>query len=480
VVIGKNADADTWLPSGVFSFLVALFLAGWALTWLIQGKRRQRPWIVGPGLPGPFQSATDPIQALERHVLAAYTIPAGRLRTFQRITGAKQVFARHEAQVVAKAATVATPLLVLAAFAIVGATVLGFSAAPVGSAAAFLVVGLLGAGWAIYAAVSDWKLAKALLNQPRPQCDSEERRRHVPGGGDPFVLRADLEQRLMSLRRGNSPNRLDHSDWKGATAHLADTGQFSEYLIWEKQPIAVQPIANPASVELLRTTGLLFPIAVATLALTIPGPMLAAQLVVGAVLCWASFAQVSWLKMLLNRHAWESHVLYLTAEGSTGRAEIVAGRGRDDSFESRNVVIRTDASFHWFSARIVSENADPAGDRIVVESQSDEAARALSDLTEEAIKAFQAVGVRIRSVQLDEPSVGNISRANVAISHARQTPPNPRIAGGKPVPTEFFPEKVDPPPTSGSPKFCPSCGIPQKHATARFCADCGARIASDG
>jgi hypothetical protein len=474
LVGGASASAAGFqgaIPAMALNSVLALGALGLALQMFLQSRRDTRPVVLPPTVPGDYAGG-DLANALHDRVLEAYTLPDGLLRRLQRRWGSNPLFATRESQVVAEASL---NFILLGTLAIVGFALILMPISWVAGTPLAVTVGIV---WCLGATiligrhlVFRWRLVRQLVAETSPQCQPEERLGSVHGGGDPFLLYADLEQRLLEIRNNRVPNRTLHkAGWDGTAAHIAETGRFEGELLVENQPLSAPRPLPQAVGALLREGEVPFLAGVALLSFYVPGtPVLTslAAAAVGACLLFVGHRALADAERLSRKHRWESTALLLMAEGTTGKAQLRAGRGVDDSFESTNTVIRSDGKFRWYAGKVVSENTSLAGQRLVVAVRHDADSHRVLELTEAALEAFRNKGVRLQQIDFQDKSVENVLKANVLAVKAQSAA---RLEVAAPQGRAELKNGASETVSLG---FCTGCGQPRDSAKARFCGACG-------
>ncbi|HUR63375.1 MAG TPA: zinc ribbon domain-containing protein [Candidatus Thermoplasmatota archaeon] len=460
----------------VLSALGACLTAGVGLFLLLASRRDVKSLVVPPGAPQGFVPRDDLTDALEHRVLQAYKLPNDLLRRLQRWWGTSAVFALPEAHAVARSSLQMAALSLGGALLAVLVGVSIFSSGPAPFAAFFTLLAMLGAaaGFA-WVAKFRFSLVKLLVTQQAPKCEPEERIATVSGGGDPFVLAADLDQRLMEIRNNRVRNRIVLDGWDGAAAHVSETGRFKAKFVVENQPLNVKGSIPPAASRLIERAPALTLVASLLLSVNVPfaGPANFLTFLSGIGLLSFGLGFLKDARRLTQKFRWESTALVVDAEGSTGKAEIVAGRAQSDSFESKNTVIRSDCKFRWYAGKVVSESSDLNGVRVVTAVLHDTDSHKILEITESAVEAFRSKGVRVREIEFQDPSPQNILRANVTAVQAKAQ--GLRAARDEPVSASLGSAS---PSVALAAKFCTQCGTGVTQGAALFCSACGAKLGS--
>lgn len=223
----------------------------------------------------------------------------------------------------------------------------------------------------------------------------------------------------------------------------------------------------------------------------------------GLLLSYYGTALLGDAEKILGSFRWESEMVFVEAEGSFGRTEVKAGKGKDDSFETANVVVRCDGNVRVRTAKVLTETHPTArrtaleGPRWIVAMVTDEDAKQVHRLVESSVEAFDREGVNVRGLDLEAESVAETAQANVAYSKTKEQAVTEgrrdALEGGSE--TEFLGPDQDTPrfeagpeadeavgagseETSGasaSPTSCPGCGDDVSRDVS-FCPSCGAPI----
>ncbi|MHB1261922.1 MAG: zinc ribbon domain-containing protein [Thermoplasmatota archaeon] len=473
LVSAKVTSQDT-IGAIVLSMLGAFAALSIALAMFLQGRRESRPVVLPPTVPGDYWGL-ELMESLHNRVLRAYQLPAGLLRRLQRKWGSNSLFAPQENQAVA---TSSLDFVLYGIITICGLALIGLPAAAAGSGPFTIAIGVLAvAGVAFLVGqhlVFRWRLVRRLVGESTPQCLPEERLDTVHGGGDPFILYADLEQRLLEMRNNRVPNRTLHrKGWDGTAAHITETGRFTGELLIENQPLSGNRATPPIATELLGLSTIPIHVGTVLVSFSIPGANIVTTLILaaaGALALLVGRRAISDATTLSKKFRWESTALLLVAEGTTGKSEIRAGRSRDDSFESTNTVIRSDGKFRWYAGKIISENVSLDSPRLVMAIVQDPDSHKMLEITAAALEAFRNKGVRIQQIDFQDSSIENVLRANVLATKAKGTnqmevaapASKAKLRSGKPA--------------TAARGFCTECGHPKQVESAKFCGMCGVQF----
>lgn len=456
------------------------------LIWLVKQADYRAPVAIPTTAPGDFQFIAEPQGALRRRDLPAYTLAPDLLLKLRRRLGGRAGYGTPAEHQLAKASfdriqyAAGGGLVALILFPLLGA--LTFSSIGV---AFGLVAGLALAGAMGFWAVQQARVLKQIFPAHGPSTEVDERILTVHGGGDPFVLASELEQRMMALRSNGQPNRSKRSGWAHAAGTMGDAGRVEGTMLIETQPVPGAYHEPPVAASFLQRGTLMHVVAPFLVCITLPWLPGSIQILLalsGLALAWMGNADLKAYQLLAERISWHSTIVYVEMEGSVGKTEIRAGRGHTDSFESANTVIRSDCQLRLYAASVWSQSAQVDGVRFIVGLERDERAEQAAATMIEAIQEFEHQGVKIRGIDLETNAIRETFQANVlaegAKANSRQQP-GPAILPPEKQPLVSLTSKAAPNQEWREAKVrnlvCPTCEavVEVLEGAAPACRQCG-------
>jgi hypothetical protein len=133
--------------------------------------------------------------------------------------------------------------------------------------------------------------------------------------------------------------------------------------------------------------------------------------------------------LLLNTFRFTAMLTYVQVEGTYGRTEVKAGRAITDSFETSNVVLRSDTQMRVYAAELLTETDAVGQDHaeeaalmsprsVIGLSVADRSHRAQA-ITEDVIDRFGKAGVVLRGIDVGADAVQDIANTNLAFRQAK-------------------------------------------------------------
>lgn len=497
--------------STVTSVVVAIAWAIWGITIIASGLRHIRDQVMPVN--APVDLTRDEVEGtLLRRQLKDYTLitdTGATMRLIRHAISEKLVWLSPVPATILRrfVAAIQRDGLLLVAL-LVGAFVSTLAPGAAGiwmlfqifaSPPVLLTIVVLGA-----AAAMRFVVLKMLVPEEQPRCERAEEITNLRGAGDPFALPAEVEHRAMEFRNLDQPNRGYKEgwgqSWAGRSAHehvssgavkalVQDTGTVQGRLFIENQPVLQDAPPSKASSVLLAAS---IPFALIGFLSGAVGPIFlrgsTTFLALAQIGAWIIFSVLAYstskdclgsARELMGRMRWTSTIVLLDVDGSFGRSEIKAGKAVSDSFETSNVVVRSDLQVKTYVASALSESADAASDRSLVAVIVDQNARDVQGMIANTLREFGERGVRVRGIDVADAGLAQTAQANLEYTKRREIARN--------VPVRELPSAPDAPllgtpgatttPLSAErvPRQCGSCGE-RNGPRAHTCGFCGAAL----
>lgn len=444
IYLFQQGTIDSPLPAFFQAAGLLLFGTG-ATTRLVKAMHQRIPEVLTADTPPQFFGNQELSQAFKEGRLPIYRRAQERLRNLKRWLGGRLGFGTRPAQDTAtRIQSRRAGFVFLAVLALIAGG-LSLVTGNVLFSIVGILVGLGAAGMVTLHQYADFKVIDKLFPRQGPSIDSDERLGTVQGAGDPFVLRSEIEQRMLAQRARGLPNYVMGDGWRVPTMTLNETGLVEGKLSVETRPVYITERERlPWKDFANRSKGLAMVAAFLPVLLLpmFPGSVLLAVALTTLIAYAASSASLGDAETLIQKFRWKSVVIYAELEGSVGKTEIRAGRGMSDSFESSNTVIRSDCQVRVYAATIISENKEIGDPRDIIAlhrtSASDQALQTVMG----AIKDFEAAGVRIRGIDLNTEAISSTARANIMVEGHKAS-----ARGGEP------PQSLDAPASAPNPQL---------------------------
>lgn len=513
-----SSDGESLFAAGVVvSAIASIVWLIWGLKACLTGSRRLAHIIVPPGAPKVLENLDELRGAMINRYMPAYVVaPHEALSLARKYISGRVPFLTLPARAVVKEDVRFVGRIVgfVGALAIGALVVNSIPAKYLSELRVYLaelrlpenITGLV-ISFAIVLAVAaamKFVLLFALLPAAGPKSEVLESIRTVQGGGDPSILAPDIEKALLSIRLRDFPNRPRRTGFQPITGGVEDTGKVSGELFLETQPQDA-PHRRPIVTWFYLAAAIAFLILGLVITTKVPEGLAQAYdaAVLGTALAYVGSLAVgityantgkgflNHALYLLNSFRFESTLVYVWVEGTFGRTEVKAGRAITDSFETSNIVVRSDSHVRTYTSRLLTETdaledssrEEPAlmGRRSVVGMSADSEAQRALRLAEECVERFEKAGVVLRAIDVGAGSVQEIAQTNIAYHQAKQIAasqaPERMAITGKVGEEERMllegdtdaPGPVD---SSADTKICPDCAETVK-AKARKCRFCG-------
>jgi len=264
-----------------------------------------------------------------------------------------------------------------------------------------------------------------LLPQSAPKADVDENIFSIKGAGDPFVFNSEIEEAMVNIRNNGIPNRTFKEGFEEEAGSVSDTGKFNGKLFFENHPNYI-PFRVPKIVYLFLIFGILF-IILGSYTLLNFAPQTnmpnEKELLYSLSFFWSLLTGIIYSKiglsfftkahLLFGTFRYESVLIFLEVEGSYGSSEIRAGKAINDSFESKNKVVRSDFQVKQYVVKALTENYTIEGNRFIIGMILDDEAIKAKNILNKAIINFRDSGVSIRGIDLSSGGVSEMAKANI-------------------------------------------------------------------
>lgn len=477
---------QVWSPSGG-----ALLLFGAAcVTWIAQGIyyvangiRLMAPWLIVPTRTPADFPGIDPVE----HVLVDQEFRALRLPKNTIVQWIQRFFRERVLYFTPRETCLLEQGLAwirLAALLVLGGVAL---AVLLPRDFVGLLSGTLGRGvWIVLAVVVAAAVRgiaiPMLIPKGSPTANRHENVRTIRGGGDPGSLLPMFDQEFLKLREGDITNR-SRRELTTSQGTVADTGEYRARMYVETQPLPEPPGETPLAWVYLGAGIIVSVVGVVVAALGLLArtvPALSSNTLIALAWTFVGHGLLESGRVYLSRLRYRSTIAYLKAEGTIGRSEIKAGKGLNDSFESANLVVRSDSTLRLYVASIRSETYAVEGPRFIVQSDRDAKAEHAMATANQAVDAYERAGIVVRPMETSDDGLRQLAQANLAFRQAAATlsgeaPLASLPAGPETSPSRFQLPTVTPAvgsATAGDTMACPMCAETIK-AAARKCRFCG-------
>lgn len=411
-------------PAVVGRVAAGLLAGGYAMVLIFSSWTERRPIVLPPRMPPKFQDLRRAGAALQHRELPAFKALHQEERAKYRFVGSNVLYLNDRQRRLLE--NLMGDLTFLALLMGVSALTLfgGQGEVLVWVAVAFA---LLTGGFAL---LSTWRTVRAILPDEAPETERLEQVFSLEGSGDPALLPTFLEKTFLAFRRGDAPNRIVRRGWDTEAGGVHDTGKFTGTILMENQPILIETEPNARGSELAHVGFVLGSVTFGFLGvfgllvglesvIEWSGTEVWAWLLASAIPFFGTIRTFAASRGLLSVFRWRSTAVLGVAEGTYGRSEIRAGRARDDSFESSNIVVRSDFHFRLYVADWITENSEVSGPRttqaLFVSPEAQDASAQLAATIEE----FESKGVRVRGLNLDDGGIQTATQANLAAADER-------------------------------------------------------------
>ena len=282
---------------------------------------------------------------------------------------------------------------------------------------------------AVQLAAGAVELVVGFMMVPRgqPSTTAQESTEHYRGFGHPSQIFARLPDLAIPLRWEGFLNRVYKGADQISSPVVGDVGNFSGFLIIERQPKAEEQ-AGPLSGYILLAVGWAFYTIGAAIQLfaVIPGAMdgmvtipLAGLFFLGLMISSNGSRFVRRTRSLFEIVRFRSQAILIELEGNLFRSDIRVGKSMVDSIETSNVAVRSDFTARFWTAELVSEagRLDLPRELLALEPTGDSQQWMQFFRTE--INKLREEGVKPLGVDLGSAEVQQVVQANVGVSAMR-------------------------------------------------------------
>ncbi|NWF50633.1 MAG: hypothetical protein HXY49_08830 [Ignavibacteriaceae bacterium] len=415
----------------VATIIIAFIWLIWGIKNLVAGIRDQGSLVLSPQLPPEFRSYNEVEVSLKKKFMSVYSLPkSGPLAIARKYFSDKIPYLTSTTkQIVEKNVSFTIRILNFIIFLFVVSFFSDFIKLKLSEnlsvPESFLSFPILFTIFIIVAAIVNIGSIFYLLPQSSPKADVDESIYSIKGAGDPFVFNSEVEEALVKVRNKDIPNRIFKEGFDEKSGGVQDTGKFNGKIFVENHPIYV-PFNIPQVVYFFLVFGFVFLIyGVYTLLNFTPSSNVINEKEILSTLdfLWTLFIGIIYSNiglgffakahLLFGTFRFESILIFLEIEGSFGRSEIRAGKAINDSFESRNTVVRSDFQVKQYVVKALTENYTIEGNRFIIGMIQDDESIQAKNILNEAIIGFRDSGVSIRGVDLSSASVSEMAKANI-------------------------------------------------------------------
>lgn len=430
----------------IVSGLIAIYFLLWALKNILSGIRDQANIIMTPEIPPEFSDIEDIGNSLKKKTMSVYRAPkSGPLATIRKYLSEKIIWLSRPTRIVVEsnyngAKKIVKFLIFLAILSSLSGIIRAKIPDSINLPENFLNFPYIFGIILVFAAITSIATIFALIPQSNPKADTSESIYTIKGGDDPGLLKNQLEEALISIRNNDIPNRTLKQGFEGFTGGLNDTCKFEGKILVENYPKYSTANAPAISYGYL-ILGAIFVL----LGLYTFLPFYGINAETHYSYFWILFTAIVYSKIgsrffenayiLLNTYRYESVIIYLELEGTFSRSEVTSGKGITDSFQSKNIVIRSDFLIRQYIAKSLTENIGIDDQRSIIGMAMDEDARNIKSIVDRTIENFRDSGVALRGIDLKSAGTSDMAKANLAYQNEiRKIHNSPQIENNKMLP----------------------------------------------